>query len=935
MNSVISHLDSLVRAVDTSDIITALVLAAILAILAYPTRLLSNVRAYIKRIKPRKRYLSQLRSECKNLIVIGKKEGFDLGETFVPLEVVSSDLTQASGENKRGMMSLVSLPTCVLTGGPGAGKSTMMKKRILDSLNKSKELPLFLRLPKYAGAGHDSLEEAFGHILGVAGFEEPVIEVKRILIEGALCVLDGLDEVKLEKRPQVINDINSLYNKYFSRNGTLLITCRKEAYLDTPLDLTTILEVRPLNDAQIREFANKWPRGFPDGKSPATFWEDLQSTPKIHELARSPLLLVGGLLQYTESNTGIPDERYKYLQRVANWLIFEWAQAQDHPPDPFRSMYDRLLPKLAFEMHTRNVTELSNEEVVDLFRGWLPQLGFEATRARAVLGELRSRTGIVSRDKNNVIFSQQGMQEYFCSVEINVSQMSPTFVGEKAQQQWWRESLLLAVAQRSDPDDFLDELFKADPVLGAAAVAECPTPSLYQQERAINVCLEEIDDFNDAIKTPVVQMIRKIDGKLAEDLMEKLEDKLIQKKPGKFVGPILARAGTVLSNQVLSRNPGVWATCLAGAGFLSDSFASRLFEWIEDEDEDNSRRAADTVLEVLERSTFTKLLELLPKLNKGRSDYIARRMLGVLVRTSCEPELTYMVQRLASKIAPYVSQPRRFVRDVLADKNEALFAQDPEVKTVANIATLFAILEQYPKLIEPEEKQCAIEKTINWSRRWANSHRLLLGLMAAGLIASGVVAEIYFELLLMSSFFAFMVIIALPVGGVGWVSGRRQLSGFVSWNLNLQATLSAAFVLVMYGVVIASPDASYQLYLPVAILISSVVVNRGLNVSRLSLGRLSPIMPIEEPKDNLFRDYRFWILLSIVGPVVSLVLAIVSNYFGLISTVRTLVTYSAIHLLGASTFFMVKCGFSLRRYIKARGDAFARINSMPGIRLVR
>lgn len=84
----------------------------------------------------------------------------------------------------------------------------------------------------------------------------------------AICVLDGLDEVRPQLREKVIGDVNTFYHKYFIQQNSLIVTCRKEAYRRIPLDIPVIMEVRPLTDEQIRRFADKWPPGFPEEKTP-------------------------------------------------------------------------------------------------------------------------------------------------------------------------------------------------------------------------------------------------------------------------------------------------------------------------------------------------------------------------------------------------------------------------------------------------------------------------------------------------------------------------------------------------------------------------------------------------------------------------------------------------------------------------------------------
>lgn len=141
------------------------------------------------------------------------------------------------------------------------------------------------------------------------------MEVVQVLLkrQDCLTVRDGLDEV----RPQILEDvfvkINNFTKKYFAKetSGRLIVSCRKEAYRSIPLDISEVWETVPLTDAKIRSFATEWPLGYPKGRSAEEFWSDLSANEKILEVSRSPLLLVGSLLLYTESGLGIPGQRTK------------------------------------------------------------------------------------------------------------------------------------------------------------------------------------------------------------------------------------------------------------------------------------------------------------------------------------------------------------------------------------------------------------------------------------------------------------------------------------------------------------------------------------------------------------------------------------------------------------------------------------------------
>ena len=258
-----------------------------------------------------------------------------------------------------------------------------MKKELLDELNsKSRPIPFFLRLRDYEKGS--SIEELLASHLKNYRIHDVELWVREFLREATpLCVLDGLDEV----RPQILTDayeaITRFYKTFFvsASPGRLIVTCRKEAYRSVPLPISDIWEVRPLDDDQIQSFAKNWPLGYPEGRNAIEFWNDLSASEKILEVSRSPLLLVGTLLLYSESGLGIPGHRLKYLDKIKRTLIEEWATKQGQPPDPLRDAYTPVLSTIALEMHNRNITELERRDCLALLPSILPQYDIEATRS--------------------------------------------------------------------------------------------------------------------------------------------------------------------------------------------------------------------------------------------------------------------------------------------------------------------------------------------------------------------------------------------------------------------------------------------------------------------------------------------------------------------------------------------------------------------------
>lgn len=716
-----------------------------------------------------KKYRNKLKDECSSLIVIGRRSGFAIADVYVDLDISRSDLNQAdSGARSRPNRSYV------LVGGPGAGKSTTVKNIVLRKLSLDGTLPFLVRLREYHG--YQSIEECLVEKLKEAGVPDPEVFLRSELQKNVTCILDGLDEVRPHLRDEIYTHINQFYNKYFVSGDSfsnLIVSCRKEAYRNIPLDLPEIWEVRPLTDEQIKRFAEKWPLDYPKEKSKDTFWRDLGAANKILELARSPLLLIGGLMQYTESNQGIPEERFEYLRRVANWLVADWAAAQGHPPDPNRPVYDRILPKIAFHMQDNEVSELRISDCVALLENWLPTFGYNADDALSLIDSIATKTGILVREGgSNVVFAQFSLQEYFASLDV-IGSVGALGVSKLNPVSWWRETILLTVAQQRDPNELLEALFLSSPLLAVSAVSECPTPSIAMQDRAIEVCLSAIDAVEKAAGGAAVTLLRKVkagqEKLLLTELEKRLEHKCVNDDILSLVGLSLATAGTPQATAVLAKHPEVWDACLKEVGYLSTSFENLLVEWIERGNFEQSTRAIDMIASRLSVDRTNQLLELLPSLQRDQSEYLASSILNKVL----DDESLLFGRGRAGGIYSVISGCAPYIRnDSLLDRDDATADTLTRYSYMHGFRTLAKRVLMVSKKDGGKSSSQLLELICNaerWSSGWTRTSAFVTACLSVLLYFSGNLGFTYAGFLQGVVMFIFLVVLSIPASAPPWL----------------------------------------------------------------------------------------------------------------------------------------------------------------------
>lgn len=767
---------SWVKTWDFMAILYSVLGSIVFALLLKWSGFLGFLRRNYTHIRGMRSYRKTLSQKCSSLVVIGRRQGFSTADVYIPLDLAPSDLMQEKKEEKsypRG--------SYVLVGGPGTGKSTKVKKEVLERLESSDSLPVFLSLREYIG--FESIKSYIIHKFSSSNIPNAESILNKELSKGNfLCILDGLDEVRPQLRDKICKDINHFYSSYFISKNKLIVTCRKEAYRDIPLDISSIWEVRPLSDGQIRRFVKKWPLGFPDGKSDDTFWRDLASTPRILELARSPLLLVGGLMQYTESNLGIPDERFEYLARISSWLIVEWAAAQGHPPDPYRPLYDRILPRMAFSMHDKGKSEFPISEAREQLSEWLPIFGYESTDAEIILKNIATKTGIIVNEGGFVVFSQFGFQEYFVSLEIlqhievhNLYKLQP--------KSWWREVILFTAAQQREPTPLLEALFETDPLLAAAAVAECPTPPVMIQEKAISACVSGVDSKDKKVAGALIPLLRKVRGKIEVQLCSALEYRM-EREPeiASAVGLSLAIAGTTMATKTLAKHPDVWATCLKEAGYLSTSFENLLIDWIQDGDDFQSKHATELILTKLSKDLLSKLISILPKLTDSRAENLSILLLKYLEIENYSDTYRHGFSSgnyllMTCQCVQNIKNPNKFItQKVSGEKDRPPYFSGLDGEVDVQLSALF--LEEHAKRPNVKSLMHRLVNSICWSLQRGS---LFVWICSALVISQygfslSVRMLIFLPITFFLILFLFRPICPLPWGLAHWIHGQSKPS---------------------------------------------------------------------------------------------------------------------------------------------------------------
>lgn len=326
-------------------------------------------------------------------------------------------------------------------------------------------------------------------------------------------------------------------------------------------------------------------------------------------------------------------------------------------------------------MHLEETAEYPTEAAIKLIGTWIPHYGVDSSEAPDFFQGLVARTGILVRDLPHlVVFSQLGMQEYYASIDL-LSSDAGADLAKFANKVWWREAILLGIAQQHEPTSFIEKLFPLNGLLAAQAVAESPTPSLTLRQRAIEVCIQGVDECAPAAVLATISLLRRVKGIQENALVRNLEERLSGAKTAKDAGTILAVAGTASATTCLARHPDIWETCLQSTGYLSNSLEKLLVMWIRDGNELQSRHATDLLADRLSADRFTELVQLLPDLPDAKAGHLAVMLLKHAARREPNEVLIQGSERMNREIAACASRlPKQIELRTILGPHDRLYS---------------------------------------------------------------------------------------------------------------------------------------------------------------------------------------------------------------------------------------------------------------------
>jgi NACHT domain len=361
-----------------------------------------------------------------------------------------------------GMTVANNHPMLMVLGGPGAGKSTYLRRvglealRVKDSSFVHECIPVILELKRFDSDSVDiqaAIAAEFSHV----GFDFSTEFVEQALKQGKLLVLlDGLDEVpkaNQDRVHQAIQDFVSRYSQKYEGNR-FIASCRIAAFHSGFTGFTDI-ELADFDDEQIQQFINQWFQGALDiaSKTAEKCWSLLNdgSYQSAKELAQNPLLLTFLCVVYDRTQS-FPPNRASLYCKALDILLEEWAAEKRIRHEPIyeglnTELEKVLLAEIAYQGFVEDRLFFSREELIAHIQKFLEDSADKPKYldGKTVLTAIAVQQGIlVERAEDVYSFSHLTVQEYLTAQYLSRDPVALTeMISQHLTERRWREVFLL------------------------------------------------------------------------------------------------------------------------------------------------------------------------------------------------------------------------------------------------------------------------------------------------------------------------------------------------------------------------------------------------------------------------------------------------------------------------------------------------------------
>jgi len=358
------------------------------------------------------------------------------------------DSMETNGKKVSISEKIVEEGNVIIVGQPGSGKTTTVKKIIIDNYRSknskniilvrcreisfkkgmiypvietiaklleyklSKDIPDSVRAISRSEVKYD---EHISDYINYASFEAMTLAVNEI---SPIVIIDGIDELSSNFSKTRINKELKILPKIMDKSK--IIVTSRTGEINYNIDGFSLYEIAPLDKSQIVNFVSK----RMEGKRVNKFLDQLYNS-SFHDVAMRPLTL-SHLCAVYELTKKLPEKpRYLY-KKIVHLLVEKWDALRDVERATIYSKLEteqkiEILMHIAYHFSVEIGTYVVTSEGLDSIYGKISRkFQLKMSEKKFVLNEIESTTGLfVQSGQNSFEFSHKSIHEYLAAEYIS------------------------------------------------------------------------------------------------------------------------------------------------------------------------------------------------------------------------------------------------------------------------------------------------------------------------------------------------------------------------------------------------------------------------------------------------------------------------------------------------------------------------------------